>query len=284
MEKILTDFGEPVSPVIKEWTGHLPHEVYPYSVNPVAKSELEQQMKARSDSFICYLCKDIDPTLYPILTPILGLVVLIVLNRTNILSECNTGHHSAELMNRALLPLFEISILSTDSYRSMHVGRLCAVLDSFIGRGYKLSAREITTVQTCCVQLETAIRSYPKTLPEYQKDKELAERALSNVRNNVLLPASSLPPTVPTATTMSIELAEQLVKEKPLEVQAYVEKFLKDLESVKFLSMGEMEELITMTGQFNADFVCKMPIIFDCSLTYHIHLSLGVQDCNIVIV
>ena len=43
MEKLLTDFGEPVSPAIKEWAGHLPHEVYPYSVNPVAKPELEQQ-------------------------------------------------------------------------------------------------------------------------------------------------------------------------------------------------------------------------------------------------
>ena len=277
MEKILTDFGEPVSPVIKEWAGHLPHEVYPYSVNPVAKPELEQQMKARSDSFIRYLNKDIDPALYPVLRPILGLVVLVVLNRTNILSECNTGHHSAELMNRALLPLFETSILSTDSYCSMHVGRLCAVLDSFIGRGYKLSAQEITTVQTCCVQLETAVRSYPRTLPEYRKDKELAERALSNVRNNILLPASSLPPTVPMATTMSTELAEQLVKEKPLEVQVYLGKRLKDLESVKFLSMGEVEELITMTGQLNVAFdfslICYTHPLIGCTRLVCVHMT-----------
>ena len=78
---------------------HLLHEVYPYSVNPVVKPELEQQMKARSDSFIHYVDKDIDPALYPILRPVLGLVALVVLKRTNILSECNTGHHSAELMN-----------------------------------------------------------------------------------------------------------------------------------------------------------------------------------------
>lgn len=255
IEKILMDFGEPVSPVIKEWAGCLPHEVYPYSVKPIAKLELEKQMKARSDSFVCYVNKDIDPAVYPILRPILGLVVLVVLNRTNILSECNTGHHSAELMNRALLPLFETCILSTDSYCSMHVGRLCAVLDSFMGRGYKMGAEEIATVQTCCTQLEKVVQSYPKTLSEYQKHKELAERALSNVRNNVILPASSLPPTIPLASTMSVELAEQLVKEKPLVVQTYVEKRLKDLESVKFLTMGEVEELITMTGQpelFNA--------------------------------
>ena len=249
MEKILTDFGEPVSPVIKEWAGRLPHEVYPYSVNPVAKPELEQQMKARSASFIRYLDKDIDPALYPVLRPMLGLVVLVVLNRANILTECNTGHHSVELMNRALLPLFETSVLSTDSYRSMHVGRLCALLDSFIGRGYKLSSQEITTVQTYCTQLEKAVRSYPTTLPEYRKDKELAERVLSNIRNLVLLPASSLPPTVPPASTMSVELAEHLVKEKPEEVQVYLEKRLKELEPVKFLTMGEVEELITMTGQ-----------------------------------
>ena len=65
----------------------------------------------------------------------------------------------------------------------------------------------------------------------------------------MLLPASSLPPTVPLASTMSVELAEQLVKERPLDVQAYLEKHLKELESVKFLTIGEVEELITMTGQ-----------------------------------
>lgn len=74
---------------------------------------------------------------------------------------------------------------------------------------------------------------------------------MSNVQNNVILPASSLLPTVPLASTMSIELAEQLVKEKLLDVQVYLEKCLKDLESVKFLTMGEVEELITMTGQLN---------------------------------
>jgi len=67
----------------------------------------------------------------------------------------------------------------------MHIGRLCALPDSFIGRGYNLSAQEIATVQTCCTQLEKAVQSYPKTLPEYQKDKELAERALSKLQNKM---------------------------------------------------------------------------------------------------
>ena len=249
MEKLLRDFGEPVIPIIKEWAKFLPYEVYPYSVNPVAKMELEQQMSARSESFTRYLNKDVDPTLYPLLRPILGLVVLVVLNRTNILAECNTGHHSAELMNRALLPFFKVSILSTDDYCSMYVGRLCAVLDSFIGRGYRLSANEITTVRHCHGQLEKVIQSYPDSLPEYQKDKQLAERALSNVKNNILLPASSSPPMVPIGSTMSVELAERLVKQNPEEVKVYLKKHLQDLEAVKFLTMGEVEELLTMSGQ-----------------------------------
>ena len=248
MEKLLVEFGEPVSSAIKEWASHLPHEVYPYSINPVAKADLEKSMKLRSNSLTCYLNKDVDPAVYPLLRPILGLVVLVVLNRTNILTECNTGHHAAELMNRALFPLFEESILSTDDYQSMHVGRICAVLDSFIGRGYKLSAEEITTVRKCYAQLETVIQSYPRSLPEYQKDRQLAERALSNVRNNILLPATSSPPTIPVGSAMSVEMAEQLVKERPQEVKVYLEKHLLHLESVKFLTMGEVEELLTMTG------------------------------------
>lgn len=63
MEKIVTDFGEPV---IKEWTGHLPHEVYPYSVNPVAKPgwvRATNEGKNQSESLIHYIDKDIDPAL-----------------------------------------------------------------------------------------------------------------------------------------------------------------------------------------------------------------------------
>ena len=172
VEKLLMEYSEPVDPVIKEWMKYLPYEIYPYSIKPVAKGDLEQQMKTRSDSFISYLNNSVDPTLYPVIRPILGLVILIVLNRTNILTECSTGHHSAELMNRALLPLFESSILSIDDYYSMYIGRLCAVLDSFIGRGYQLDDKEIATVTVleCRAKLQKAIKNYPVHLPECCKD------------------------------------------------------------------------------------------------------------------
>jgi len=56
--------------------GRLPHEVYPYSVNPVAKPG--QQMKARigvKRSFTTLT--RISILIYPILRPVLGLVVLV---------------------------------------------------------------------------------------------------------------------------------------------------------------------------------------------------------------
>lgn len=248
IEKLLLAFGELTCPIIKEWAKHLPHEVYPYSTNPVAKMKLKQGMKSRSEEFVKFLNEDVDPALYPLLRPVMGLIILIVLNRTNILTECNTGHHAVELMNEALLPLFEMSILSTDDYYSMYVGRICAVLDSFIGRGYRLDTEEFTTVRNYCQKLEKVVQNYPKSLPEYHKDRQLAERAMSNARNNILLPASLSPPKLPLNSSMSVEMAEQIVKEKPQEVKAYIVKHLQDLESVKFLTMGEVEELLTMTG------------------------------------
>ena len=257
VEKLLNEFGEPTSPVISEWARHLPCEVFPHSINPKAKGELEKQMKARNESFTCHLKERVDPAIYPLLRPILGLVVLVVLNRSNILTESNTSHHSVELMNRALLPLFEASILFTHDYHSMYIGRLCAVLDSFIGRGYKLSDEEIKTVRECCAQLEKAMESYPKSLPsaEYHKDKQLVDRCLSNVENNILLPAKPSPPKIPVSSAMSVELAEQVVKERPVEVKAYLEKHLRELKSVKFLTMGEVEELLTMTGQYLTQYI-----------------------------
>ena len=249
IEKLLMEYGELVDPVIKEWTKYLPYEVYPYSIKPVAKAGLEQQMKTRSESFISYINNNVDPTLYPVIRPIMGLIVLVVLNRTNILTECNTGHHSAELMNRALLPLFESSLLSTDDYYSMYIGRLCAVLDSFIGRGYRIDGEEVATLLECYAKLQKAIKDYPVHLPEYRKDKQLAEQTLSNVTNNILQPASHSPPSIPLSSKMSVELAKQLVKDKPNEAKAYVEKHFETLQSVKFLTMGEVEELLTMTGK-----------------------------------
>ena len=247
LEQLLMEFGESVDPVIKEWAKRLPYEVYPYSIKPVAKGDLEKQMKTRNDLFISYL-NSIDPTLNPLLQPIMGLIVLVVLNRTNILTECNTGHHSSELMNRALLPLFESSLLSTDEFYSMYVGRICAVLDSFIGRGYKLDNKEIVIVLECCSKLQKAVKKYPVQLPGYHKDKQLAEQTLSNVTNNILQPVSLSPSAIPLGSAMSIELAKQLVKDKPDEVKMYLEKHLKELQSVKFLTMAEVEELLTMTG------------------------------------
>ncbi len=249
-EKILLTFGGSISPVIKDWMEHLPNEVYPYSTNPVAKAKLEKDMKSRSEEFVKYLDKDVDPALYPLLRPILGLVVLVVLNRTNILTECNTGHHAVELMNRALLPLFEACILSTEDYYSLYIRRLCAVVDSFIGRGYRLDDKKLTAVRSYCNKLDKAVREYPKGLPESEclKDKQLAERALSNASNNILQPASLSPPKIPESSTMSVEKAAQLVKLKPLEVKAYIIKHLRDLDTVEFLTMGEVEELLTMTG------------------------------------
>lgn len=249
VEKLIVEFGEPVDPVIKDWAKHLPHEVYPYAIKPVAKRDLEQQMKTRSDLFISYINNKVDPTLYPLLRPIMGLVVLVVLNRTNILSECNTAHHSAELMNRALLPLFESSLLSTDDYYSMYIGHVCAVLDSFIGRGYKLDDKEIATVRECYTKLQKAVKHYPVQLAEYHKDKQLAEQTLSNVTNNILRPVSLSPSSIPLSSAMSVELAEQLVKDRPGEVKTYLEKHHKELQSAKFLTMGKVEELLTMTGK-----------------------------------
>ena len=129
-----------------------------------------------------------------------------MLNCTNILTHCNTGHYSAELINSALLPLFESGLLSTDNYYSMCIGRICAVLDSFIGRGYKLDDNEVTTVCENYAKLQKAIKDYPLQSLEYHKDK----------------------------------LAEQLVKDKPCEVKMYLEKQVKDLQSAKFLTMREV--------------------------------------------
>ena len=221
-----------------------------YSTEGLANSyraELERQMTTRTDALVSFL-EVIDPDIYPILRPFLGLVVLVILNHTNLLSNTNTGHHTAELMNRFLLPLFEGSVLQTDDYYSMYVGRLCAILDSFIGRGYRLTPVEISSVKNYCLKLEQALKAYPKHLPEYTKDRQTSELALHNVKHNILLPSASTPASPPEGSPMSTEVARVVVKQRPAEVRAFLVQRLAAIESFRFTTMEDVEELITMSG------------------------------------
>ena len=247
IEKVLTDFGEPLSSCVKEWMKYLPHEIIPYSINPKAKIEMEQKMVTRTELLVQFFEKDVDPALYPIFRPIYGLIVLVILNRTNILCESNTGHHAAELSNRSLLPLFTSSILNTDDYYSMYIGRLCAVLDSFVGRMYTLNPSEMSTVKRYKHTLEEAIQRCPKHLPDYQKNCHLAEQTLHNIHCNIMMPTLSSPPLL-THIPMTVENASTFVKQNPKKVQNFLEKRFNDLDSVEFLSLGEVEEILTMTG------------------------------------
>lgn len=248
MEKILREFGEPVSGIIKEWIGQLSQEIFPYNPSSAKKDEILKAMIAKSNEFLHYFEHDINPRLYIIVRPILGLTILVILNRTNILSESNTGHHSAELMNTALLPLFESPVLACDDYYSMYIGRICAVLDSFIGRGYRLNPNEVSVVRSHYGKLEKAMQDYPKHLPEHPKDLNTARLTLNNVKSNILLPAGNMPPSLPSETPMNIEVAWRVVKEQPEEVRSFVETHLATIESLQFLTMRDVEDLLTMTG------------------------------------
>ena len=249
MEKVLHEFGEPVSEDIKEWAKYLSCDIYPYPAFGLAnRADLEEKMNKKTNALIAFLGKDVDPAIYPILRPLFGLVVLVVINRTNILSNTNTGHHSAEFMNRFLLPLFERSLLQNEDYHSIYMGRLCAILDSFIGRGCHLIPAEISLVKNHCLKLEGALKAYPKHLPEYTKDKQTAELALHNVKHNILLPSASTPASPPEGSPMSVEVARVVVKQRPIEVRAFLTQQLTKMESFKFLTMEDVEELITMAG------------------------------------
>ena len=245
VSEALEEFGEHSSDVVKEWAHYISQEIFPYTTNPKRKIELESQISKKMEGFINFLSADVDPALYEVLRPILGLMVLVVINRTNILCELNTGHHSAELMNASIIKLLESPILKNiPAYHSMYIGRLSAILDSFIGRGYKLNIEELRTVQTYSKSLENAVSH----LPQRSKEWVLAERVLSNVKGNVLLPSEPTPPKVPSVGDMTVEMAEQLVHEKPEDVRAFIVQHQFDIESRQNLSMRDVEDMLTMAG------------------------------------
>lgn len=247
LETVLAVFGEPTCPSIKEFVHHLPLEMYPQDTQTSAKLKLEEQMKARGEKFVSFLVKAVDPAFYPILRPILALMVLIVLSRTNLLCETNTGYHTAELMNRSILLLFNGNLLGTPEHAYLHVGRLCAVLDSFDGHGYLLSPTEVSTLQRYCTELETVIEKYPRHLSDYLKNKDLADRALENAKRTISRPSNYMPTRV-VDYGINAQNASNFIATKPKEVETFAIQRFAELEKVKYLTMAETGEIFDLAG------------------------------------
>lgn len=250
IEEVLTCFGEPVHPLIKEWGVNVIVDIYPDVVEETQREKFNKELVNRTESLILFLEKEINSSLYLVLRPILGLAVLVVLNRTNILTESNSGHHAAELMNRALIPLFESSILNTDEFCHFHIGRLCAILDSYIGRLYRLTPLEIETIKLYYSKLEKVIAKYPKDFPDYIKNKVLVEQTLHNINCNVLQPATTSLPASGLDHPLTVENASNFIQQDPVKVQTFLTKRFSVLKSIEFLTLGQVEELITMTSMF----------------------------------
>ena len=253
MDTLLKCFGEPIQDpsFLYRWADVLIRDIYPYNTNLSNKKEMEVQLLNESDKVVSFLKVNVDPSLYLLLRPLFALIVLIMLNRTNILCESNAGHHKAEIMNKALIPFFEMDILNTKEYQYLYIGRLCAILDTFVGRTYKLDISEKSTVKFYYKKLQKAIGEYPSDLPDHSQCKSLGESCMANIDANVLdhqKPASSIfdEPISASNAMRALEFGE---REK---VQQYINERFLELSSVEFLTMGEVEEIITMTGMFIA--------------------------------
>ena len=247
LEVVLKAFGEPTSPSIHEYVCHLPDEVYLQNIQPSKNFQFNGQVKARGEKFVSFLVKDVDPAVYPAFRPILALMVLVVLNRTNVLCETNTGHHTAELMNRSILLLFDANLLDTPDYAYLYIGRLCAVLDSFDGRGYQLSPAELSALQYYCTKLEKAVEKYPRHFSDYLKNKNLAERALENAKRTISRPLE-YEPTHIIDYGINAQNASNFIATRPKEVEKFAIERFAELEKVKFLTVAEIEEIIDLAG------------------------------------
>jgi tetratricopeptide (TPR) repeat protein len=247
---LLKSFGEPIEDAqfLYDWGSTLICDIYPSVPIPSNKNDIENLLLGKTEEVVCFFEQNIDSSFYPLIRPIFALITLVVLNRTNILTESNSGHCDAELMNRAIVLVLEAKILNTcREYRYLYIGRLCAVLDSFIGRSYILDKSEMQVVTSYREKLVTAISNYPTELPDHQQYKLLSEKSLANI-DNVLLNhkrpvASFAAEEITTSNAISaIEFGRvEAVKE-------YISnRYRVLLQSIEYHTMGEVEELISMT-------------------------------------
>lgn len=196
-----------------------------------------------SNLFCSYLNSDIDPTLYPIIRPLLVLAVLHILTCISSLSLIISSRDVIQCLVKACLPFFEKSILSGKLYIRIYIDALQQLLNSYcmeIGHADPKRRREDEReeIQKFSKKLTNLLEQYPSTADDYSDVKKSTMEVLEN---SSLLLSPSLSPSTRPLTEGDAEI-----------VKTQVAKEMQALKSIigsgKMLNFRDMDSLILATG------------------------------------
>ena len=204
-----------------------------------------EALSTMSKGFCSYLNSDIDPSLYPIIRPVLVLAILHILTCISSLSRVISSRDVIQCLVKSCLPFFEKSILSGKVYVRIYIDALQQLLNSYcmeIGHANpeKRRENEKEEIQQYSKKLTSLLEQYPSTADDYPDVKKSTMEVLEN---SSLLLSPPLPPST-RPLTMTKGDAEKVKIQVAKEMQA-----LKSLVgSGKVLNFRDMDSLILATG------------------------------------
>lgn len=249
LDKFLKLFGHSSDPSEKRWVEAVGKCSCLDPRTMRVPTEVAQEADKNADSLSAFFSNDVDPALFPILSPLVALVTTAIVSRIRALNAQNTGHHIAATLARACLPFFERSLLSTPEYIGHHLGMVSGLLEAYAGSDIPLSKEDLDLIAKYSERVETLLQQYSKSSLEYEAVTSSSKRALSYINARIGKTTDfkfSEDPT--TAAELSGRTARMLVEKRPEEVKSYITKKLKEVETHAFPDVSSIEDLIRCTG------------------------------------
>jgi len=177
LNRILQLFGHTGSRCSLEWLAalRLASKVDP-STSRVPQAIVASLLK-RSTEFSTWLDTAVDHTLYPIVRPIMSLIMIAVNARCISLNVLNSEPPVTQVSCQACLPFFENSILSAPDYILQHIAVYKELLESYGISNYIFTKQEVRFGEDCIQKLEALLKQCP--VDGYSKD--VCDRAMVSI-------------------------------------------------------------------------------------------------------
>ena len=254
LDRILKLFGHSPAAVAEEWLTAL---CLCSKVDPSTYRVPQAYVAAllgKADEFAIWLDVDVDHILYPIVCPIMSLVIMAVTARCISLNVLNTNQPVTLISCQACLPFFEKSLLSTAVYSMQLIALYKELLEAFGGSNFKFTSQEEKFGNECIKKLEALL---PAQSPTDADSKDVYERAMISIALGRLRLGQS-PGFDPVA--YAPESGKAISRSDPEKLKAYVkekQELLKgDLELKEGTHLMEgayedMQDLLFCIGKYN---------------------------------
>lgn len=247
LELVLELFGHTIHSSAHAWVAALTQALKADPRTHMPATGVIEHLSIKTSAFTAYLSSDVDPILYPVICPIVGLAILSILACVSTLSRVISFRSVIQQLVKSCLQFFEKSILSGQPYIRLHIHALQLLLNSFCmesGHAKQCRDEERTEVLGFSKRLEGLLEQYTPTSPDYADVKQSTEEILENC--SVLHELSPGNGSSQLTTGLTKADAEAVKADLAREQQAL-------LMEGKSLNFRDMDSLVLSTGIEHAD-------------------------------